>query len=177
VLCRALSPGISIRDTIMSVSTVQIRLAESAEDITRVRRLFLEYAESLGFSLCFQGFDQELAELPGKYAPPTGRLYLAECDGEIAGCIALKKLGEGECEMKRLYVRPNFRGKRVGKTLVEKLLDEARSMGYRTMYLDTIATKMAEAVAIYRSIGFVECPPYYHNPQPDALYMVLDLLA
>ena len=159
----------------MPVSTVQIRLAESSEDVAEVRQLFIEYAGSLGFSLCFQGFDQELAELPGKYAPPSGRLFLAECDGKIAGCIALKKLGEVECEMKRLYVRPEFRGRHVGTALVDRLLAEARSMRYRAMYLDTIATRMQKAVAIYRSIGFVECPPYYHNPQPDALYMRLDL--
>jgi putative acetyltransferase len=152
---------------------VQIRYVETPEEIEQIRLLFVEYAESLGFSLCFQGFDEELAGLPGKYAPPTGLLFIAECEGKVAGCIALKKIGEGQCEMKRLYVRPEFRGIHLGRKLAETLVAEARSMGYRAMFLDTIATKMADAVRLYRSLGFVECPPYYHNPQPDALYMKL----
>ncbi|MFZ1683462.1 MAG: GNAT family N-acetyltransferase [Candidatus Zixiibacteriota bacterium] len=157
-------------------STVQIRPANGVDDLAEVRRLFEEYANSIGFSLCFQGFDQELAGLPGKYAPPSGCLFLAECEGKVAGCIALKKLGEGTCEMKRLYVRPGFRGKKIGRLLAERLIVEARSIGYSEMYLDTISSKMAEAVLLYRSLGFVECEPYYHNPQPDALYMRLKLL-
>jgi putative acetyltransferase len=156
-------------------SAVHIRYASGANDIAVVRTLFEEYANSIGFSLCFQGFDQELAGLPGKYAAPSGCLFLAECVGKVAGCIALKKLGEGTCEMKRLYVRPGFRGKKIGRLLAERLIEEARSIGYTEMYLDTISSKMAEAVLLYRSLGFVECAPYYHNPQPDALYMRLYL--
>jgi putative acetyltransferase len=156
-------------------SEVHIRYASGVDDIAVVRTLFEEYANSIGFSLCFQGFDQELADLPGKYAPPTGCLFLAECEGKVAGCIALKMLAEGKCEMKRLYVRPGFRGKKIGRLLAERLIDEARGLGYVEMYLDTISSKMAEAVLLYRSLGFEECPPYYHNPQPDALYMRLSL--
>ncbi len=137
--------------------------------------LFVEYADSLGFSLCFQGFDDELANLPGKYAPPTGRLLLAMCDGKIAGCIALKKLDDQKCEMKRLYVRPEHRGKKIGRLLAERLIEEARSIGYQKMCLDTIAGKMATAVAMYRSFGFIEREAYYHNPEPHTLYMELDL--
>jgi ribosomal protein S18 acetylase RimI-like enzyme len=158
-----------------NVSDVQIRPVNSEDDLNEVRTLFVEYANSIGFSLCFQGFDQELAELPGKYAPPSGRIFLAESDAKVAGCIAMKKLGDGKCEMKRLYVRPGFRGKKIGRLLAERLIDEAREMGYCEMYLDTISSKMAEAVLLYRSLGFVECEPYYHNPQPDALYMRLML--
>lgn len=138
--------------------------------------MFIEYAKSLGFSLCFQDFDDELAGLPGKYAPPTGRLLLAECEGRGAGCIALKKLDGQTCEMKRLYVRPEFRGKKIGRLLAERLIEEARSIGYQKMYLDTIASKMVEAVAMYRSLGFVEREAYYHNPEPHTLYMELRLI-
>lgn len=149
--------------------------AETDAHIAQVRELFLEYAQAMGFSLCFQGFDQELAGLPGKYGVPQGRLLLAELDGQIAGCVGLRPLENGICEMKRLYVRPAFRGKSVGRMLAERVISEARTIGYTRMRLDTIASIMADAVAMYRRLGFVEIDPYCANPVADALYMELSL--
>jgi len=152
-----------------------IRPASSPEDIAIIRELFLEYASSLGFSLCFQGFDKELERLPGEYALPDGRLFVAEHEGRVAGCIALKRIGPDICEMKRLYVRNEFRGLSIGRILAEKLIAEARVIGYRKMALDTIEDKMKAAVALYRSLGFLPRYPYYDNPIPGALYMELAL--
>jgi ribosomal protein S18 acetylase RimI-like enzyme len=152
-----------------------ISQADSAADIAYVRELFLEYAHSLGFSLCFQSFDKELAELPGDYAPPQGRLFLATYDGELAGCIALHRLEQNIAEMKRLYVRPQYRGKRVGFALVQRLLAEAPEMGYRSIRLDTVEPVMKDAVKMYRRLGFREIGPYRTNPIAGALYMQLDL--
>ena len=149
--------------------------AESPAQTAQARELFLEYAQSLGFSLCFQSFDQELAELPGSYAPPEGRLLLAEYDGQLAGCVALHKLAPGICEMKRLYVRPQFRGKRLGRILIDRVIAEARQIGYQRMRLDTVEPVMKDAVAMYRKIGFREIPPYCNNPIAGALYMELPL--
>jgi putative acetyltransferase len=153
--------------------------ASTSDEIASARVLFTEYAQSLGFSLCFQGFDKELERLSGEYAPPEGRLFLAEHDGKIAGCIALKKVAipnvSSACEMKRLYVRPEFRKYGVGRALAEKLIEEARKIGYQRMVLDTVPSKMPAAVALYRSLGFVERTPYYDNPLEDVLYMELDL--
>ncbi len=154
---------------------VKIAQADSREQIEEARRLFVEYGESLGFSLCFQSFDAELAGLPGDYAPPSGRLLLAESDGQPAGCVALHRLEEGVCEMKRLYVRPAFRGRKIGLALAGAVITEARTLGYRQMRLDTIAASMPEAVAMYRSLGFVEIPPYRPNPIASALYLELKL--
>ena len=147
--------------------------AESAEHVTCARELFEEYAAALGISLCFQNFDQELAELPGAYAPPDGRLLFALHGNKIAGCIALRKIGDEACEMKRLYVRPEFRGRQIGRALVERLIREAREIGYMRMRLDTLPAKMDEAIALYRSLGFREIEPYYHNPVAGALFMEL----
>ena len=152
-----------------------ISQAESAEQIEQARALFLEYAASLGFSLCFQSFDKELAGLPGDYAPPEGRLLLAEHDGKLAGCVALHKIGDGICEMKRLYVRPEFRGKALGRALAERVIEEARALGYARMRLDTIVGKMDAAIAIYRALGFRQVPPYRENPVAGAIYMELKL--
>ena len=149
--------------------------AESAEHIAAARELFLEYAQSLGFSLCFQGFDQELAALPGDYAPPDGRLLLAYAAASPAGCIALHKLEQNTCEMKRLYVRPRFRGLHLGRVLVERIFGAARAIGYARMRLDTVEPIMPEAVRMYRAMGFREIPPYRANPLPGALYMELEL--
>lgn len=149
--------------------------AESSEDIAQARELFLEYAQSLGFSLCFQNFDQELANLPGDYAPPEGRLLLAGLDSQVAGCVALHKLEDGICEMKRLYLRPQFRGKGLGRALADRIISEARQIGYQRMRLDTVEPVMRDAVAMYRKIGFREITPYCNNPIAGALYMELEL--
>ena len=149
--------------------------AVTAAQIAQARELFLEYAESLGFSLCFQNFDQELAGLPGDYAPPGGRLLLAELSGELAGCVALHKFDDDICEMKRLYLRPKFRGKGLGRILAEAIIAEARKIGYQSMRLDTVGPVMPDAAAMYLKLGFREIAPYRTNPMPGTLYMELTL--
>ena len=149
--------------------------AESAAQIAQARELFLEYAQSLGFSLCFQNFDQELAGLPGDYAPPAGRLLLADYEGQLTGCVALHPLEPGICEMKRLYLRPQFRGKGLGSALADRIITEARQIGYQRMRLDTVEPVMKDAVAMYRKLGFREIAPYCANPIAGALYMELRL--
>lgn len=149
--------------------------AEEQTQIDQVRTLFREYASSLGFSLCFQSFDAELAGLPGEYSLPAGQLLLAFCNSIPAGCVALRKLEDGICEMKRLYVRPEFRGHGLGKDLVLALIAQARLSLYSKMRLDTVAASMAEAVGLYRSMGFRDIPPYCQNPIPGAIYLELDL--
>ena len=139
------------------------------------RKLFEEYRTALNISLCFQGFEQEVAGLPGKYAPPAGRLLLATEGDEVAGCIALRPLTGAACEMKRLYVRPQFRGGGLGRKLVAAILEAARENGYHYVRLDTLPDKMAQAIELYRSIGFREIPPYYDNPVAGALFMELRL--
>ncbi len=147
----------------------------SEEHIKAVKELFLEYAKWLDFPLCFQGFDEELAGLPGKYTPPEGRLYLVLDDGNYAGCIGLRKFEEGICEMKRLYVRPEFRGTGIGDALIQKVILEAKEIGYVTMRLDTIKERMQKAVSLYEKHGFIEIEAYYDNPNPHTLYMELKL--
>jgi putative acetyltransferase len=152
-----------------------ITQAESAAQIAQIRELFLEYANSLGFSLCFQNFDQELATLPGDYGPPSGRLLLAVYEGQLAGCAALHPLDREICEMKRLYLRPPFRGKGLGRVLTQRVLQDACAIGYRRVRLDTVGPVMKDAVAMYRRMGFQEIAPYRTNPMPGTLYMELDL--
>ena len=158
-----------------AANALVVRQAESSADIALVRQLFLEYAQSLGFSLCFQNFDKELANLPGDYVAPNGRLLLAEYNGKLAGCGAVRRLDPAACEMKRLYIRPEFRGKGLGRMLAGKLIAEARSIGYRRMRLDTVEPVMKTAVAMYREMGFHEIEPYCQNPIAGALYMELTL--
>ena len=152
---------------------VELIAAVLPEHIEQVRTLFLEYAQSLSFSLCFQSFDEEVRTLPGPYAPPTGLLLLARSGGEPGGCVGLRGLEDKVCEMKRLYVRPNFRGKRLGRMLVDRVIAEARQSGYERMRLDTIASSMQHAVELYRRTGFQEIAPYRANPIEGALYMEL----
>lgn len=154
---------------------IEIIQAETPERIEQARGLFREYEAWLGINLCFQNFDAEVAGLPDKYAAPSGRLWLALADGKLAGCIALRKLADDACEMKRLFVRDGFRGQKIGNILIERLIAEARTIGYRKMRLDTFPPKMGKAVELYESHGFREIPPYYDNPYGEALYMEKDL--
>jgi len=156
-------------------SLTEILRAQSPEDIEHARELFREYAAWLEIDLCFQNFEKELAELPGEYAPPNGRLFLAGRDTGIAGCVALRKIGEGICEIKRLFVRPEFRGQGLGRQLAEAMIQEARQLGYARMRLDTLPPKMNDAIGLYQSLGFVEIEPYYNNPVPGAKFMELSL--
>ncbi len=158
-----------------AVKEISIFQAESTAQIVQARELFIEYAQSLGFSLCFQNFDKELAGLPGEYAPPEGRLILTEWEGHLAGCVALHKLEAGVCEMKRLYLRPEFRGKGLGRALAERIIAEARQIGYERMRLDTVEPVMKDAVAMYRKLGFKEIAPYCANPIAGAMYLELEL--
>ena len=151
-----------------------IRPAGLPRDLPVVRELFGEYAERLGVDLGFQGFERELAELPGKYAPPAGRLLLAWNGERAVGSIALRPLDAGTCEMKRLYVRPEARGGQLGRRLVERLLLEAREAGYARICLDTLPM-MASAQALYESLGFAPIAPYVFNPIPGTKFLALDL--
>ncbi|HSE18416.1 MAG TPA: GNAT family N-acetyltransferase [Pyrinomonadaceae bacterium] len=149
--------------------------AKTHEDIEHARTLFKEYEAGIGISLCFQNFDREVKNLPGDYAPPDGRLLLAkDDDDQIAGCIAMRKLGPGICEMKRLFVRPAYRSTGLGRVLVNTIIDEARELGYTRMRLDTLPGWMDKAIALYQSIGFVEIEPYYTSAE-GAKFMELDL--
>lgn len=153
---------------------LEIIQAEMPAQIEDARRLFREYAASLGIDLCFQGFDAELASLPGAYAPPPGRLLLALDDEQLLGCIALRPQEGDACEMKRLYVRNEARGRGVGLALAQAVIGEARALGYERMRLDTLPT-MADAIRLYRALGFHDIPPYYPNPIEGALYLELAL--
>ena len=154
---------------------LQIIQTHNDEMIEEARALFREYETWLGMDLCFQNFEQEVADLPGKYAPPSGRLYLAYVDNQLAGCIAMRTIGDGICEMKRLFVRDGFRGARIGVSLIEQLIEDARSEGYERMRLDTFPPKMGKAVKLYESHGFRPISKYYDNPHEGVLFMELDL--
>jgi putative acetyltransferase len=158
----------------MTVGSIRIVTAASAAELAQIRELFVEYADALGFDLCFQGFEDELAALPGDYAPPSGVLLLAREGDEAAGCAALRAHEPAICEMKRLYVRPAFRGRGLGRELAEAIIAGARRRGYERMRLDTVPF-MKEANALYDALGFREVAPYRHNPIEGARYMELVL--
>ena len=154
---------------------LRIIQADTEERIADARELFLEYEEWLGLSLCFQGFEAELANLPGKYAGADGRLLLATVGEDAAGCIALRKLEDDICEMKRLFVRDAFRGQGIGQRLIERVIEEARAIGYGRMRLDTLPAKVGKAVGLYRAYGFREIGAYYENPHEGTVFMELGL--
>jgi carbonic anhydrase len=162
-------------ETRVEYIATEIIQATSEDQISEARQLFREYQAWLEIDLCFQNFEQELAGLPGEYASPSGRLLFAVVDGRIAGCVALRKIAAGVCEMKRLFVRPEFRGQRLGRTLIDAVIHAAKEIGYERMRLDTLPPKMNHAIGLYRAIGFQEIEPYYDNPVPGALFMELEL--
>jgi len=154
----------------MKIVTVQ-----SNEQLEMIRNLFREYEQFLQVDLCFQGFEAELAGLPGRYAPPEGALLMAMVDGAAAGCVAMRKLESGVCEMKRLYVRPLYQGLGIGRSLAITVIEKAKLAGYDTMRLDTL-DKLKTSIKLYFDIGFKECIPYYKNPLPGVVYWELDLM-
>ncbi|MBD3370891.1 GNAT family N-acetyltransferase [Candidatus Fermentibacteria bacterium] len=156
-------------------SGTRIFAADTSERLEDARLLFLEYESYLGLDLSFQDFDREVRNLPGEYGPPGGAILIAYPKGRAAGCVALKSLGEGICEMKRLYVRPEYRGMGLGRALSESIIRRARRMGYSRMRLDTLSS-LREAMGLYESMGFQRVEPYYDNPLPDVVYWELDLV-
>lgn len=154
---------------------IEISHVSNEQGIETARLLFREYEDKMGLDLCFQGFEGELASLPGNYSEPDGRLLIATFGDAVAGCIALKKIDAETCEMKRMYVREEFRGQRIGIALIERLTADARTIGYKRLRLDTFPPLMAKAVELYRSYGFREIPPYTIDPHPDLLFMELAL--
>jgi putative acetyltransferase len=153
-----------------------LRPALFPDDLPEIRALFGEYADSLGVDLSFQDFGHELATLPGDYAPPRGVLIIAEHQGAVAGCVALRPIDAEVCEMKRLFVRPACRGARLGRALAEAILSEARRIGYSRIRLDTLPS-MVEAIVLYQRLGFADIPAYRHNPIPGARFLERSLIA
>ena len=154
---------------------LEIQEALSGEDLQQALSLFKEYSASLDISLEFQNFEKELASFPGDYSPPDGCLLIARWNGAVAGCVAYRKIADGICEMKRLYTKPAFRKKHIGRNLAETLIDKARQVGYSKMRLDTLST-MQSARALYKSLGFYEIQAYCYNPFENAVFMEFDLL-
>ncbi len=153
---------------------IQIIQAATGDQLAIARDLFKNYAASLDFDLDFQDFEQELNDLPGDYAPPQGQIFIARLKKEAAGCVALRKLDQGRCEMKRLYVKPGFRGLGVGRTLAEAIIVQAREAGYAAMRLDTVPS-MSTARMLYKTLGFKEISPYRFNPVEGTAYLELKL--
>ena len=153
---------------------IRIVRAQSPDQIDEVRRLFREYERFLGVDLCFQSFEEELAGLPGQYGPPDGVLLMVMDSRQSAGCVALRKVEDGICEMKRLYLRPKYRGRGLGRRLAERIVSEAAALGYKVMRLDTL-DKLKEAMGLYEVMGFRRREPYYGNPLPGVVYWELDL--
>lgn len=149
-------------------------VTDEPEDLEAVRSLFRSYEEELAVDLCFQSFEEEIASLPGKYAPPGGRLLLGRFGDDVVACGAFREIGPGICEMKRLYVAPNHRRYGYGKEMALELIHLAKEAGCRAMRLDTLA-RLVPALLLYRELGFEPCEPYYDNPLPDVVYLSLDL--
>ena len=154
---------------------ISIQHTETAAEVANARTLFREYEAWLDMDLCFQSFEEEVRDLPGRYSKPEGRLLLASSYEKLAGCIALRKIEEGICEMKRLYLRDGFRGLGLGRAMIERVIEDAGTIGYQKMRLDTYPPKMGKAVKLYESYGFYPIPPYYHNPHEGVLFMELIL--
>ena len=155
---------------------MEILEATSANQIEQVRNLFREYRAELAVEPCFQSFDEEIANLPGVYSPPGGKLLLAIVLGQPIGCVGLRPFPkQGSCEMKRLYVRPTFRGDKIGRRLAERILEDARQMGYESMRLDSHQPSMQSAIAMYRKLGFQEVSPEPLEPIPGLIYMETQL--
>jgi putative acetyltransferase len=153
---------------------MQIRQAANEDDINAARALFQEYADSLGIDLSYQGFSEELANLPGRYVPPRGRLLIAWTEMCVVGCIGLRPHAESACEIKRLYVRPEFRNLGIGRRLAEAIIFEAKQIGFALIRLDTLPT-MTAAIRLYESLGFRQCEPYYDTPIADTVFMAIQL--
>lgn len=153
---------------------LRVGAAYSPSEVETARRLFQQYAAEIGVDLCFQGFSEELRNLPGAYAPPSGRLLLGWAEDQIAGCVALRPRSADTCEMKRLFVQPPFRRTGLGRMLAKRVIAEARAIGYRRMVLDTLAS-MKSALSLYHSLGFRPCPAYYPNPLPEVVYLEIML--
>jgi len=160
----------------MTANNEQLKIipAKTVQDIDKIKKLFIEYQQFLGFDLCFQNFQDELDGLPGNYCPPDGRLFLSLINDKPVGCVALKKLEKDVCEMKRLYTKSKFRGKGFGRQLAIKIIEEAKLAGYKTMRLDTVSF-LKEALSLYYSLGFKQTEAYCFNPRDDVIYMELDL--
>ena len=155
-------------------SMIKLQIVEKADHVAQVKALFQEYAETRKNDPALENFHEEIDSLPAKYAVPDGNLILAYSDGNLAGCVAVHKLADGICEMKRLYVSPRFRGRGIGRYLVEAILKQAATMGYSHLRLDSIPS-MREAQELYQSIGFYEIPAYRHNPNEGTKYYEIDL--
>ncbi len=153
---------------------MSLKIKPAYADIDQVRLLFGEYTSMLGVDLAFQNYDDELNNLPGDYALPDGRLYIAEYDGCPAGCVALRPFDQHTCEMKRLFVRPEFRGKRIGLALIKTIIADARELNYKAVVLDTLKS-LTHSVALYKQLGFHEIEPYCFNPLPNALFFRFEL--
>lgn len=154
---------------------IKIISAQTQDHINEIHQLFLDYEQFLGVDLCFQGFEEELAKLPGKYAPPKGALLIAVDEKNVAGCVAVRELENDICEMKRLFVRPQYRGNGIGRMLAKAIIDEAVKIGYNRMRLDTLNT-LKEAMKLYESLGFKRIAPYYDNPLPNVVYWEIELV-
>lgn len=153
---------------------MSLEIKYAYNDIAKVKELFSEYINMLGISLSFQNYDNEFNNLPGAYSFPKGRLYIAFVDQIPAGCVALRPYNEFSCEMKRLFVRPEFRGYGIGHQLTEKIIEDSKEIGYKHILLDTLSS-LKNSISIYKQLGFYEIEPYYHNPLENAVYMQLDL--